>query len=124
MRDIWCIWIVRVLSAAQEAFVGFEFTYFWCRSFRSPSLYTHPPFSLFWCVSWLSFDFCLVMIACGGVRVVCVELCYLSVSVSFSSVYFAYLYVLTSIRLGVGGCISASKCFDFECLSVVLGVSG
>ena len=49
------------------------------------------------------------MIACGGVRVVSVELCYLSVSVSFSSVYFAYLYVLTIIRLGVRGCISASK---------------
>ena len=64
------------------------------------------------------------MIASGGARVVSVELCYLSVSVSFSSVYFAYLYVLTSIRLGVGGCISASKFFDFECLSVVLGVSG
>ena len=64
------------------------------------------------------------MIACGGVMVVCVELCYLSVSVSFSSVYFAYLYVLTIIRLGVRGCISASKLFDFECLSVVLGVCG
>ena len=64
------------------------------------------------------------MIACGGVRVVSVVLCYLSVSVSFSSVYFAYLYVLTIIRLGVRGSISASKCFDFECLSVVLGVSG
>ena len=64
------------------------------------------------------------MIACGGVEVVCVELCYLSVSVSFSSVYFAYLYVLTSIRLGVRGCISASDFCVFECLSVVLGVSG
>ena len=91
----------------------------------APPPSTHaPPFSLFWGVSWLSFDFCLVMIACGGVEVVCVELCYLSVSVSFSSVYFAYLYVLTIIRLGVRGCISTSKCFDFECLSVVLGVSG
>ena len=88
-----------------------------------PSTHT-PPFSLFWGVSWLSFDFYLVMIACGGVRVVSVELCYLSVSVSFSSVYFAYLYVLTIIRLGVRVCISASECFDFECLSVVLGVSG
>ena len=88
-----------------------------------PSTHT-PPFSLFWGVSWLSFDFYLVMIACGGVRVVSVELCYLSVFVSFSSVYFAYLYVLTIIRLGVRGCISASKCFDFECLSVVSGVSG
>ena len=64
------------------------------------------------------------MIACGGVMVVCLELCYLSVSVSFSSVYFAYLYVLTIIRLGVRGCISASRFFDFECLSVVLGVCG
>ena len=75
-------------------------------------------------VSCLSFVFYLLMIASGGVRVVSVELCYLSVSVSFSSVYFAYLYVLTIIRLGVRGCISASKLFDFECLSVVLGVSG
>ena len=56
------------------------------------------------------------MTACGGVEVVSVELCYLSVSVSFSSVYFAYLYVLTIIRLG--------QLFDFECLSVVLGVCG
>ena len=88
-----------------------------------PSTHT-PPFSLFRGVSWLSFDFCLVMIACGGVEVVCVELCYLSVSVSFSSVYFAYLYVLTIIRLGVRGCKSTCTLFDFECLSVVLGVSG
>ena len=88
-----------------------------------PSTHTSP-FSLFRGVSCLSFDFCLVMIACGGVEVVCVDLCYLSVSVSFSSVYFAYLYVLTIIRLGVRGCISASKCFYFECLSVVSGVSG
>ena len=57
-------------------------------------------------------------------EVVCVELCYLSVSVSFSSAYCAYLYVLTIIRLGVRGCISASKLFDFVCLSVVLGVCG
>ena len=57
----------------------------------------------------ISFDFYPVMIACGGVRVVSVELCCLSVSVSFSSVYFAYLYMLTVIRLGVRGCISASK---------------
>ena len=64
------------------------------------------------------------MIACGGVEVVCVELCYLSVSVSFFSVHCAYLYVLTIIRLGVRGCISASTLFDFECLSVVLGVCG
>ena len=111
MRDIWCIRIVRVLSAAQEAFVGFEFTYFWCRSFRSPPLFTHSPFFFVLGVSWLSFDFYPVMIACGGVRVVSVVLCYLSVSVSFSSVYFAYLYVLTIIRLGVRGCISASKFF-------------
>ena len=111
MRDIWCIWIVRVLSAAQEAFVDFEFTYFWCRSFRSPSLYTRSPF--FFVLGCIMPVFCLllVMIACGGVEVVSVELCYLSVSVSFSSVYFAYLYMLTVIRLGVRGCISASKFF-------------
>ena len=24
MRDIWCVWIVRVLSAAQESFVDFK----------------------------------------------------------------------------------------------------
>ena len=96
-----------------------NFSFFGVEVSAPPSLYTHSHF----CIMPV-FCLLLVMIASGGVRVVSVELCYLSVSVSFSSVYFAYLYVLTSIRLGVRGCISASKFFDFECLSVVLGVSG
>ena len=52
--------------------------------------------------------------------------CVLSSFRSLFYVRFVFSYMHTIISLGVGGCISASSkfFFDFECLSVVLGVSG